>query len=137
MEVTSSTENIPSPPGLVKAFKQGQSKVATTLDELDHTFPCRLGIHEHFSPYKVYNLGFGPLFLVKNFVIPFDPNEPQCDASKEVPYLNLFTKLLSKPFSEQSLFPMEGLVICGSQPTQFMNNKSGPSSCSPCLNTIP
>ena len=83
MKITPSTKNVPSPPGLVEAFKQGQSKVATNLDKLDHTFPRRLGVHDEFTPNKVFDLSFGPLFLVGNFVIPFNPNGPQGNASKK------------------------------------------------------
>ena len=68
----------------------------------------------------MFDFGLMPLFAVEKFVVTFNPNGPECDALKEVPNFDLFAKFLPDPFPEQSLFPMEVIMIAGPHPTKLM-----------------
>jgi hypothetical protein len=45
----------------------------------------------------MFDLGLMPLFVVEDFVIPFDPNDPQSDATEEMPKFYLFVDSKSFP----------------------------------------
>jgi hypothetical protein len=137
VEIVSSTKNIPSAPSVVKALEQGHRRKGTNLDVLEDTLPRRLGIKDEFVPNAVFNPRFMPLFMVKHFVIAFNPNRPKGNASKEVPNFGLRAILIRDPFPKESLFPIEAIVVARVNPTKFMHDISSPPPCPPSLNTIP
>ena len=131
------TKNISSVPSFVEALKHGHRRKTTNLDLFEDTCPRRLGVNDKFIPYLLLNLRFVPMFLVKNFVIAFNPNGPKQSASKEVPYFDHFAFLFGHSFPKQNLFPIEGVIIAHPHPTKFMHNERGSSPCPPCLDAIP
>ena len=79
-----------------------------------------------------------PLFLVKHLVITLNPNSSKGNATKKVPNLSLFDKLLRNFFSpKESTFPMITIIVANSNPTKFMHNAGGPPPNPPRLNAIP
>lgn len=90
MQVVSPIKDVPSDPRLVKTFKQGHNGKATNLDLLNQPFPRHLGLHIKIIPNAVFDIRLVPLFMIEDFVITFDPNGPQCDATKEVHILICF-----------------------------------------------
>ena len=78
-----------------------------------------------------------PLRLIKDLVVPFDPNSPKSNAPEEVPNFDHFTIFLGDSFPEQGLLPIEAIIVVSSNPTKFMHNKCGPSPRPPSLNVIP
>jgi hypothetical protein len=81
MQIASHTKNIPSAPGFVEALKHSHRREGVNLDLFDHPFPCRFGIDDEFIPNPLLNLRLVPLFMIKHFVVPFDPNGPKRNAS--------------------------------------------------------
>jgi hypothetical protein len=67
------------------------AKKATNLNLFDNPLPNHFGIDDKVVPNLVFDLGFVPLFVVEHFIVPFDPNGPEGNASKEVPNFNLFS----------------------------------------------
>ena len=124
-------------PSLVKSLEHGHRREATNLDLCRHPFPCHLGINDKFVPNLLLNLRFVPMCLIEHFVVLFDPNGPQGNAPKKVTNFNYFTIFLGDPFPEQSLLPVETIIVASSNPAKFMHNKCGPSPCLSGLNANP
>lgn len=94
-----------------------------------------MGIND--DPNLVFDLRDVPLFLVKDFIVTFNPNGQKCNASKKVPNENLLAILFGEFFPEQSLFSIETIIIANSNPVKLVHIESSPSPCSRHLDMIP
>lgn len=63
-------------------MEHGYSREITNLNLFEHPFPSRLGMDDEFIPNAMFDLRIMPMFVTKHFVIPLDPNGPQCNAPK-------------------------------------------------------
>ena len=77
-----------------------------------------------------------PLFLVKHFVIPLNPNGPKCNTLKKLPNGFLLAILYGNPLAKKRLFPIEAIVMAGAHSIKLMHNESGPSPSFPSLDAI-
>ena len=77
------------------------------------------------------------LFMVKNLVIPFNPNNPKRNASKKMSYFDHLTKLLRDPLTKHCLFPNEIIIILSPHPAKLVHDTSSSSPRPPSLDTIP
>ena len=100
-------------------------------------FLPHLGIQDELVPNVVFDMRFMPLFMVKNLVVVFNPNGPKSKVSKEVPNFDLRAILLGKPFTEESLFLIETIIVTRFHPTKFIHDVGGPPPHPPNLDTIP
>ena len=85
----------------------------------------------------MYDFRDVPLFLVKDFIVTFNPNGQKCNASKNVPNKNLLVILFGESFPEQSLFPIETIIIANANPVKLVHIESSPSPYSHGLHMIP
>ena len=76
------------------------------------------------------------LFVVEHFIITFNPDGPQSDATKEVPNFNLYAKFPPYHFPINSLFPVEIVVVANPHSAQLMHDERGPSPSPPRLDAI-
>ena len=102
-----------------------------------HLIPCRLGVNDKVIPNSLLDFGHMPLFLVEHLIITFNPNGPQNNPSKKVPYLNNFVISFRNSFPEQGLFPIETIIITHSYPAKLMHDECCPSPLPTCLDAIP
>ena len=109
-----SIENLPSTPSLVKAMNDGRRREPTNFNLFDHLLPSYMSIHAKLIPNPKRNLELMPLFMTEHLVVPFHPNGPKSDASKEVPNFNHLAKLKRNSPSKQSLLPVKAasLSVC-------------------------
>lgn len=75
--------------------------------------------------------------MVDQPIIPFIPDHPKGDASKEVPNLGLLSKLFRKSSPKEGLLPIEFVIIACPKPTKLMHDEGDPPPNTPCSNAIP
>lgn len=102
-----------------------------------HPIPRTFGVNDKLVPDSLLDLRLMSLFMVKKIIIAFDPNEPQHNASKEVPDHDHFVEFICNYSLKQSLLPIEAIIIADSNPTKFVHNECGQLPNPPSLNTIP
>ena len=134
--IVPSTKDIPSTSCLVKTLENGHNREAANLNLFDHPLPNPLGINNELVPYRMFNLGLMPLYVVEHFIIALNPNGPKRDASNEELNFNLFA-ISWEAFPENSFLPFKTIKIVRSNPTKFMHDKRGPLPCPPSLNATP
>lgn len=137
MKAIPPTKNIPSTSSFVKPLEHGHRREATNLNLFEYPFPSRLRIDDNFIPHAVFDLRFMSMFVIENFVITLNPNDPQCNASKEVPNFDLFPILIGNPFPKNGLLPVKTVIIARSESTKLMRTVSGPSPRPLGLDAIP
>ena len=94
----SPTEDIPSAPSFVKTLEHGRRRETANLNLLNHSIPCGFGINNEIIPNPVLDLRLVPLFMIKHFVVAFNPNGPKCNTPKEVPNLIFFAVFFLESF---------------------------------------
>ena len=78
-----------------------------------------------------------PFHVVEDLVIPLNPNSPKCDASKEMPNLDFFTKFLRNTLPKNCLLPIECIIIFGPHSAKIVHNSGSPTPRPPSLDAIP
>ena len=133
----SPTQNTPSLPGLVEALKHGHRREVANLNLFKNLLPRHFGINDELVPNPLLDLRLMPLFVIENLIITFDPDGPKHNTSKKVPNYDHLAVLFGNPLSKHDLFPIEAVIISGSNPTKFLHNECGPSPRPPSLDAIP
>ena len=57
--------------------------------------------------------------MIEHLVIALNPDSPECNITKKVPYFNLSDDFLGI-IPKQSLFPIKTIIIVGSNPTKIL-----------------
>ena len=107
MQIVSLTKDISSTPSFVKTLEHGRCREAANFDLFHQTVPHSFGVNDEFVPNSMLDLEHMPLFLVKHFVVTFDPNCLECNAPKEVPNFNFFAVFLGILFPNNVHFQLK------------------------------
>ena len=90
-------------------------------------------VHNKVVPNEVFHFGLMTLFMVKHAIISFNPYRPKGQASKEVPNVDLLSKLLRNSFPKE-VFASDSNCH---NPSKLTHDEGGPPPSMPCLNAIP
>lgn len=77
--------------------------------------------------------------MAEHFVIALNLISPLHNAMQKVPNFDFdfFNELLRDCFPKQGLLPVETIIVVNSNPTKFVHDERGPSSCPSSLNALP
>ena len=70
--------------------------------------------YNELIPNLLFDLSLKPLFVVEHLVIAFNPNSPQCNASKKMPNLDPFAIFIRNPFLKNDLLLVEAIIVARS-----------------------
>jgi hypothetical protein len=123
MQNVSPRKDISSSQVLLKPWSMATAKKRMLILISSTTRFHDFGIDDENIPNLILDFRHVPLFMVKHFVITFNPDGPNCNASKQMPNLNVFAELFGNPFPKQCLLPIEIIILASSSPAKFMHNK--------------
>ena len=98
-------------------MNSGRRRKPINLNPFGHPLPSRHDVENEVFPNPMLDLGFMPLLMFKDYIIAFDPNGPKRDATEKVTNFDHLSISLRNYLPEESLLPIESVVIVRANPT--------------------